>query len=102
MTREELMSLVPRTKYDTECVQALADLGYPAIEPILPELLEWIQDMNWLVALVLAPFLASISLPLAPRLRLIMTGDDNLWKNWILRDVIGRSPALLAELIRGR
>jgi hypothetical protein len=93
-----LENLIPRHKHDTERVQALVDRGYPEIEPILPELLEWVQDMNWPVAQALAPLLAGIGLPLAPYIRVILSSDDHLWKYFVLSGVVRRSPALRAEL----
>jgi hypothetical protein len=84
-------SLVPLDKGDTERAHAAVRAGYPAVAPILPELLEWLQDCNWPVAGILSPFLESIGSPLIPHLRLIMSGDDLVWKYWIIGHIMGGS-----------
>ena len=75
--------LVPKDKSDLETAQRAVRAGYPAVEPVLYELLEWIQDYNWPVAHVLYPFLASIGAPLAPQIRRVFAGEDYVWQYWI-------------------
>jgi len=89
--QNDVKSLVPRTKMDVERAEAAVAVGYPAVAPILPELLEWLQDMNWLVAKTLAPFLASIGSPLIPHISYILETDDEIWKYWILYQIMGES-----------
>src|SRR4051794_23281462 len=62
----DVQHLIPQNKFDLKRAQAAVEVGYPAVAPILPELLEWLQDYNWPVAHILAPFLASIGEPLVP------------------------------------
>lgn len=90
-------SLIPLDKHDIERAEAVIDLGYPTIDPILPELLEWLQDMNHPVAGVLAPFLASIGRPLIPHIRHIMKTDDGIWKYWIIKQIIRDSYEIAKE-----
>ncbi len=66
----------------------------------MPQLLEWLQDYNWPVAHVLAPFIAGIGDPIAPYLRPIFDGDDLLWKYWIISAVLDRAPLTVVELFR--
>ncbi len=47
--------------------------------------------MNWPVAGVLAPFLASIGAPLIPHLRKIFATDDEIWKRWIISQILDES-----------
>src|SRR5688500_18615540 len=51
----DINSLVPRNKHDRKRAAAAIAAGYPAVAPVLPEMLEWLQDMNWPVAQDLAP-----------------------------------------------
>lgn len=90
---------VPRDKHDHESANRAIAAGYPAVKPVLTELLEWIQDMNWPVAQTLTPFLASIGLPLAPYIKNILETDDDIWKYWIFKEIFLRS-AELAEAFR--
>ncbi len=93
-----LKELIPKDKHDLESVHKAIKEGYPAVQPILPQLLEWIQDYNWPVAQELAPFLASIGLPLEIELRKILEGNDEEWKYWILFEIIQKSPPLITNM----
>ena len=73
-------SLIPRNKHDIERVAALLELGYPAVEPVLPQLLEWTQDPNWPVAMPLCTFLAAIGAPVVSHVAAILDGSDGGWK----------------------
>lgn len=91
--------LVPQHKSDIQRARAAVAAGYPTVEPVLGDLLTWLQDMNWPVAQALAPFLATIGLPLAPHVRAVLDGDDLVWKYWIVHSVLGASRPL-AEAFR--
>jgi hypothetical protein len=87
---EDPDSLVPRNKRDLERAAAAVSAGYPAIAPVMGDLLKWLQDGNWPVAHVLAPFLRDLG-PITPTvddLRTILEGDDDIWKYWVLCGVI--------------
>lgn len=94
----ELSAQLPRDKLETERARAVIALGFPAVEPILPELVEWMQDINWPVAQTLQPFLASIGLPLAPHVRHVLATSDESWKYWVLRSIVMESPELVEAL----
>ena len=91
---EDIRKLIPQDKHDHERARAAIHAGYPAVEAILPELLVWLQDINWPVAQTLAPFLASIGEPLIPHLRAIFETDDEIWKGWVISCVVEDSPPL--------
>ncbi len=91
----DLSGLIPKTKFETEKIDALIRLGYPAVQSLLPELMTWVQDMNWPVARVLQPFLVSIGAPLEPYIRDVLKTDDENWKYRIFSDIIGNSRPLL-------
>ena len=46
--------LVPKSKFDFETVEKIKRADIKDIEPILPELFEWIEDPNWPIAKSLA------------------------------------------------
>ena len=75
--------LVPKDKFDIETARLASRAGFPAVEPVLYELLEWIQDCNWPVAKELLPLLTSIGEPLAPHIRRVFASDDYVWQYWI-------------------
>ena len=90
--------LLPRDKMDLTRAKVLVQLGYPAVAPILPELLVWLQDYNWPVAHVLAPFLASIGKPLLPHIRRVLATDDDIWKYWVLSRLVEDNFELARDL----
>jgi Domain of unknown function (DUF5071) len=94
MQHAELSSLLPKSKLDTEQAEAIVRLGFPIVTPVLAELLEWLQDINWPVAQVFAPFLASIGAPLHLHIKKILETDDGMWKYSILLHVVAQSREL--------
>ena len=77
-------SLVPKSKSDLDTANRAVAAGYPAVESVLPELVEWLQDYNWPVAHVLAPFLAEIDLPLIPQIDHVFSTTDETWQYWMI------------------
>lgn len=92
-------TMIPQHKSDLKRANNAIMAGYPKVVPILPELLKWLQDINWPVAQILAPFLASIGTPLIPHIQKILQTDDEIWKYWIIVEIIKESPEL-AESFR--
>ena len=93
-----LSALLPRDKFDLERAEAVVEAGYPAVEPLLPELIEWIKDANWPVARVLAPFLAGIGSPLRSHVAQVLQATDDTWKYWVIELVVRKSADLRAGL----
>ena len=97
--------ILPRDKYDTLAVDQLAELDYPIISPVLPDLIKWLQDANWPVARPISDLLVKIEKPVVPLLLEVLKGDDAIWKYWCLELVVRRLPfdvvaALYPELQR--
>lgn len=93
----DLIALVPKHKHDLDNLQLLKNLGYPAIRPVLPELMTWIQDMNWPVANAVAPFLVSLGSTLAPYVQEVLDTTDGMWKYWVITSVLDKMPLPEAE-----
>lgn len=90
-------SLVPKTKSDLKTANKAVKAGYPAVEPVLSDLIEWLQDYNWPVAHVLAPFLASIGLPLVPYIDAVFLSTDESWKYWMIVCLISQNDDLFCH-----
>jgi len=94
----DIRNLIPTSKRDLERARAAVEAGYPAVDPILDELMKWLQDYNWPVAHVLAPFLASVGSPIAPHIWHVLRSDDDIWKYWVIAIVLrGLSKDVAAE-----
>ena len=92
--------LVPTSKGDLTRARAAVEAGYPAVDPILGELLKWLQDYNWPVAHILGPFLASIGVPLVPHIWRVLGTDDHMWKYWVIGILIRDLPEAAAAEFR--
>lgn len=88
MNLENLKENLPKDKHDIESANKIIELGFPEVQPILFELFEWIRDLNWPVAGVLAPFLASIGKPTIPVIKNILTSNDGEWKYFTIISVV--------------
>lgn len=88
----DIRDLLPRDKLDLERAEAIVAQGYPAVAPVLPTLMLWLQDSNWPVCDVFAPFLATIGAPLVSEVRRVLESDDEIWKYWVLLYIVSKSP----------
>ena len=89
---------LPKDKYDTDAATALVAAPWESIAPMMPEILEWMQDLNWPVAHVLQPFLARVGVPLVPFVRSVFATHDEQWKYNVLVSIVDNCPELVAAL----
>jgi hypothetical protein len=95
----DIRDLIPKHKYDLGTANEAVAAGFPAVEPILPDLLVWLQDYNWPVSRPLIPLLISVGKPLIPEIRKVLRTTDDTWKYWVLGCIVEVwSPELIAEL----
>lgn len=95
-----LRNCVPQDKFDLAAVARAKQTGFPAINPILPELLLWLQDINWPVANEVVDLLSGSDAEIVPAIRVVLQSDDAVWKYWVLNKLCSRLTSLvLAELI---
>lgn len=62
------------------------------ILPLLPGLLEWIQDMNWPVAKSVLELLLTFSEEIVPHVQDVLSSNDDNWKYFILNDLVRNLP----------
>ncbi len=94
----DLSALLPKTKFDTDKASALVALGFPAVEPVMSRILEWLQDLHWPVGFIFKPFIADIGAPLAPHIKEVLRGNDDSWKYSLLVAVVAHSPEFARSL----
>ena len=90
LLRKELRKLLPANKDDVAAIETIAGRGYPAVEPILLDLLQWIRDDSWPVAKPTREFLASIGGKLAPHLDEALGSRDTGLKTACLRHIVSQ------------
>lgn len=83
-----LSQFLPKDKFDIKSIQGLYDYKYPFYKPILNNLYEWIQDINWPVANIIIPLLIKAEFDNIPILKNILSGNDVQWKYTVLNYVI--------------
>lgn len=80
----DIRELIPKHKGDIEVIERLRELSFEEIKPIVPDLLEWLQDVNWPIAGPVAEVLEPFGDLLAPDILRILQTDDDIWKLWTL------------------
>ena len=90
----EIDALVPSHKSDLRTAEAAIAVGWPSVQPIADRLLEWLKDINWPVAHILAPFFACVGPELAPHVRRILRTDDDVWKYYVIQAIVTPCPGL--------
>ncbi len=76
--------LIPKDKFDIETAEKLKQYSFEEIKPIIPELLEWLQDLNWPVSKSIAETLIPFSENIAIEIVQILRSEDDMWKYWVL------------------
>ncbi len=74
----------PQDKFDLTAVAALVHADAPTLRPLLPELLAWMQDSNWLIAAPLAEILRPHQQAFDAEIAAVLRGDDAVWKTSLL------------------
>jgi len=88
MNRDELLPLIPKHRHDHEFVGTLRAIGFPALNPVLPEMLDWTKDMNWPVANPICGILTSAGPEIAVEIRKILSSGDHEWIWFIVSSLL--------------
>ena len=100
MAEVDPRTLLPRDKCDSKAAAAVIALGYPAVGPVLRDLLKWLQDCNWPVSRPIGDFLATLPEPMAPLIWEVLRGDDYIWKYWCIVRLLSVMPTTIAGQFR--
>lgn len=87
--------LIPESKFDFGSIQRLQQLEPQQLIPILPELLVWLQDINWPVAIPMSKILLTVPNEIVPHVRDVLHTDDTEWIEWCLQYIVGFLPVAL-------
>jgi hypothetical protein len=97
-----IRELIPEHKDDQKVLEELKKLSFEEIKPIIPDLLEWLQDMNWPIAGPVAEILKPFSDSIVPEIINILKTNDGPWK-WGALTTLARTTTnqmLLTEIER--
>ena len=97
MDRTTLMTQWPKDRNDVSAAMQLLDHGYPALGPLLPDIVHWTKSGGAASALF-CNFLAELGAPAVEPVRLALKGNHDEQIVRLLRDVMPAWPvsALLA------
>ena len=91
--RKQLRKLLPVNKDDVAAIEAITAQGYPAVQPILLDVLKWIRDESWPVAKPAREFLVAIGPRLAPQVREVLGSRSDSLKAVVLRRIVSEWPS---------
>jgi hypothetical protein len=77
---EDLRNYIPKHKFDLESIDKLNEIKIEELKPILSELFEWIQDINWPIAKKLIEFLLKFGSDLIPEIKKTLKSDDDVFE----------------------
>ncbi len=95
-----LQNYIPKNKFDIDKIEYLSKKKYPEYKLILPDLFEWIKDMNWPVARKIAPLLINAGEDIVPIVKNILNTDDDVWKYWTLNYIVDKMDDSIILLIK--
>ena len=84
--------MIPKDKFDLAALKQLKYADAETVIPILPQLLEWIQDMNWPVAEPMVDVLLQYPTELTPYIEQVLLGEDDMWIYWCLVKIVPKLP----------
>ena len=90
MNPENIFELIPKDKFDQKPFHKLMEISEEEIQPILPELLSWMADVNWPIAKDIVRVLTRFPNSIVPLIkeRLKPSERDEDWKYFIISSLI--------------
>jgi len=80
--------ILPRNKQDYERVSRIKKLSEREIAPLIPELMTWLQDMNWPIANDISQILLKVPEQTIPHIKNVLSTSDHIWKYWCLNYLV--------------
>ncbi len=82
------MSIVPKDKYDLSSVRELGSKSDDDLEPHIGELINWVQDLNWPVALPICKRLSEYRKDFHKPLLKVLNSNDAIWKYNVITQIV--------------
>ena len=89
--------IIPIHKDDQYAIQHLRAASEEQVLAVAKELVEWTEDYNWPVARPVCEALGPYVNQLQDYLLPILRGNDENWKVWCIRFIIGEAPVPLLD-----
>lgn len=91
--RRDLRKSLPQRNDDLDALPRLVALGYPALEPVLFDLLKWMRQPEWPVAKPVVAVLREIGAQLTPAIEQMFRSHDHAWAAQVIREILEHWPA---------
>ncbi|MFM9886485.1 MAG: DUF5071 domain-containing protein [Burkholderiales bacterium] len=92
--------MLPRNKDDAERAMALVALGYPAIAPVLPQMLDWLKTIDSPVESVMRECFVTLGEHAVPVVQKGLHSRNDLLKYAIVTHVVTRWPPSAVAALR--
>lgn len=97
--RKNLAAQLPRNRDDIESAKALAQIGYPAIEPLARQMIDWLKSNGSPVEMVMREFFVVAQEHALPAVRHALRSRHDLLRHSVVANVIAKWPReLVANL----
>ena len=101
MDAKALKRLLPRNKDDAEGAKTLVALGFPTVEPVMGQMLDWLKTNGSPVELVMREFFAVLGTPGVPAVQKALASRHDALKYAIVEHVVSKWPAEAIAPLRG-
>ncbi|WP_100330418.1 DUF5071 domain-containing protein [Bacillus xiapuensis] len=91
---------LPKNKHDFDRVHKLKKMDRTELLPLLPGLMEWVQDMNWPIAEEVAQLILTFPNEIVPLVKEVFKTNDDVWKYWCLEILVHRLPMESRQLFK--
>jgi Domain of unknown function (DUF5071) len=95
-----LKRLLPRDKNDVEGARALVALGYPTVEPVLTQMLEWLKTSGSPVEMVMREFFVSLGINGVPVVQKALGSRHDLLKYSVVTHIVVRWPVAAVAALK--
>lgn len=101
VSMDDLSLYLPKDKHDFDSVIVLSKLEHSKVIILIPNLLEWLQDINWPIATEIANLLLRYPEGTIPYVKEVLSAKDDIWKEWCLRYFVNELPDHLVIEFKG-
>jgi hypothetical protein len=84
---------LPKDKDDAESAKALVSMGYPAVEPVMPQMLDWLKTNGSPVEIVMRDFFGGLGMSAVPVVQKALASRHDGLKYCVMKHVVSKWPA---------
>lgn len=84
--------MIVQDKFDVAAVEQLRQASAVDVLPLLPQMLEWTQDLNWPVAQPMIEVLLQYPTEITPYVEAVLLGSDEEWITNCLTVIVPKLP----------